>query len=447
MLWKDNQFFCNVPLPKADGNPLIVSHPGAHMNYLASWNVMVDHGEPFVLVCDDLGPAYPDGWWAQHSNNGMEYFARLQNPQGVGQAYRNPDLPFQNLLVHRGLEANKGMEDFPLIDVMYVDFIDIFLTHNGEPDWRPTFMAAAPKMVEKVRDGGVLIIDRKNVHEDFNHEWLEFPEGEFEVSPGITLEHVGKGEWLILDIPLNGGGRNEIEAEVFRVSNSNPLGNPDDFLVALMKERRLAPEDLKELKGTLPERWPEHPTHEEYCERLFNHYDHPNLYERPNYPEPLEGSWKSEQYDEWLQWLIDHPDKLRPVERNERILQIGNTKVRLVHGPIQAHLDWLQIRNASLVVRGSLREICLSQNIFLKKNAANLQPFFRWKKPIRHMKWSGNEATPNLTQELLKLSKTNVMATISHGLGTLEELEAALIDYDGPVEELVIFHLDEGDYR
>ncbi len=50
-------------------------------------------------------------------------------------------------------------------------------------------------------------------------------------------------------------------------------------------------------------------------------------------------------------------------------------------------------------------------------------------------------------EELLNLSKTNVMATISHGLGTLEELEAALIDYDGPVEELVIFHLDEGDYR
>ena len=121
--------------------------------------------------------------------------------------------------------------------------------------------------------------------------------------------------------------------------------------------------------------------------------------------------------------------------------------MRLVHGPIQAHLDWLQIRNASLVVRGSLREICLSQNIFLKKNAANLQPFFRWKKPIRHMKWSGNEATPNLTQELLKLSKTNVMATISHGLGTLDELEDALEHYDGHVEELIIFHLDEGDYR
>ena len=143
----------------------------------------------------------------------------------------------------------------------------------------------------------------------------------------------------------------------------------------------------------------------EYCERLFEHYDHPQAFDRPHYPEPLVSSWDADQYDEWLQWLIDHPDKLRPVERNERILQIGNTKVRLVHGPIQAHLDWLQIRNASLVVRGSLREICLSQNIFLKKNAANLQPFLRWKKPIRDMKWSGNEATENLTQELLKLSE------------------------------------------
>ena len=444
MLWKDNQVFCNVPLPKADDRPLIVSHPGAHMNYLASWNVMVDHGEPFVLVCDDLGPAFPDGWWAQHSKNGMEYFARLQNPQGVGQAYRNPDLTFQNLLVHRELEANKGMEDFPLIDIMYVDFIEIFLTHSGESEWRPTFMAAAPKMVEKVRDGGVLIIDRKNVHEDFNHEWLEFPEGEFEVSPGITLEHVGKGEWLILDVPLN--GKDEIEAEVFRVSNSNPLGNPDDFLVALMKERRLAPEDLKELKGTLPERWPEHPSHDEYCERLFNHYDHPNLYERPNYPEPLENSWKSEQYNEWLQWLIDHPDKLRPVERNERILQIGNTKVRLIHGDILDHLDWLDVQGASLAVRGGLLKKCLEANCFLAMNAVNLQP--RWlSSPIPNLVWSGPDATPELTLELIDLSKSTMLATVSHGQATLEELEDALGDYVTDVEELVIFHLDEGDYR
>ena len=98
-------------------------------------------------------------------------------------------------------------------------------------------------------------------------------------------------------------------------------------------------------------------------------------------------------------------------------------------------------------MRDALRESCLAENLFLGKNAANLQPFMRWKKPIRHMRWSGPDATPNLTRELLKLSKSNVMATISHGIATLEELEAALTDYDGEVEELVIFHLDEEDYR
>ncbi len=441
MLWKGNQVFCNVPLPSAEDRPLIVSHPGAHMNYLASWNVMVDHGEPFVLVCDDISPAYPDGWWAQHSNDGMEYFARLQNPQGVGQAYRNPDLSFQNLLVHRELDANKGMEDFPLIDIMYVDFIEIFLKYNGEVDWKPTFMSAAPKMVEKVRDGGVLIIDRKNVHEDYD-QWLEFPQGEFEVSPGITLEHVGKGEWLILDMPLNGGGRGEIHAEVFRVSNSNPLGNPDDFLVTLMKERRLAPEDLEELKGTLPARWPEHPSNEEYYERVSQ----PELFDRPDYPEPLQNAWKSEQYDEWLQWLIDNPEHLRPVERNERIVHMGNTKVRLIHGDILEHLDWLSLKNASLAVRRNLQDLCIDENHFLAKNAVKLQPLWI-RKPIADLIWSGPDATPNLTSELLRLSKSRIVATVSHGQATLQELEDALADYDGKVTELVVFHLDEGDYE
>ena len=61
MLWKNNQFFTDIPFPKVKDRPLIVAHPGAHMNYLASWNVMVDNEAPFVLVCDDLSPAYPDG--------------------------------------------------------------------------------------------------------------------------------------------------------------------------------------------------------------------------------------------------------------------------------------------------------------------------------------------------------------------------------------------------
>ena len=82
----------------------------------------------------------------------------------------------------------------------------------------------------------------------------------------------------------------------------------------------------------------------------------------------------------------------------------------------------------------------------LKKNVVNLQPL-RIKKPIADLIWSGPDATPDLTLQLLRLSKSNELATVSHSLATLDELEAALIDYDGHVEELVIFHLDEGDYR
>ena len=52
-----------------------------------------------------------------------------------------------------------------------------------------------------------------------------------------------------------------------------------------------------------------------------------------------------------------------------------------------------------------------------------------------------------MTLELIDLSKSTMLATVSHGQATLEELEDALGDYVTDVEELVIFHLDEGDYR
>jgi hypothetical protein len=209
-----------------------------------------------------------------------------------------------------------------------------------------------------------------------------------------------------------------------------------------MKERRLAPEDLEELKGTLPARWPEHPSNEEYYERVSQ----PELFDRPDYPEPLQNAWKSEQYDEWLQWLIDNPEHLRPVERNERIVQIGNTKVRLIHGDILEHLDWLSLKNASLAVRRNLQDLCIDENHFLAKNAVKLQPLWI-RKPIANLIWSGPDATPNLTSDLLRLSKSSVLATVSHSQATLQELEDALADYDGKVTELVVFHLDEGDYE
>ena len=74
MLWKGNKMFTSIPFPIVEDRPLIAYHPGPHWNYLASWNVMVDNGQPFVLICDDLGPDYPDGGWGQLSKDGHGVF-------------------------------------------------------------------------------------------------------------------------------------------------------------------------------------------------------------------------------------------------------------------------------------------------------------------------------------------------------------------------------------
>ena len=82
----------------------------------------------------------------------------------------------------------------------------------------------------------------------------------------------------------------------------------------------------------------------------------------------------------------------------------------------------------------------------MKKQVVNLPPLWI-RKPIADLIWSGPDATPNLTLQLLRLSKSNVLATVSHGLATLDELEDTLTHYDGHVEEFIVFHLDEEDYR
>ena len=213
MLWKNNQFFTDIPFPKFRDRPLIVAHPGAHMNYLASWNVMVDNGAPFVLICDDLSPAYPDGWWSSHSHQGAEYFARISNLKGIGQAYRNPDLGFQNLLIHRGMEAKKSLNDFPFLDIMYTDFPEIFLQEGFDFESKePVLLQAASLLSSKVRDEGLIIFDLKNAIEE-----IILPKGLIEVDENISWEYMGKAEWFIIPkgVDLVHTGNQDVQAVIY----------------------------------------------------------------------------------------------------------------------------------------------------------------------------------------------------------------------------------------
>ena len=442
MLWKNNQLFTDIPFPKVKDRPLIVAHPGAHMNYLASWNVMVDNEAPFVLVCDDLSPAYPDGWWSSHSQNNSEYFARISNPLGVGQAYRNPDLGFQNLLIHREMEAKKGLKDYPFIDIMYIDFPEIFL--EGGFDFEseePVLLQAASLLSSKVRDEGLLIFDLKNASQD-----LSLPKGLIEINEDISWEYMGKAEWFIIPkgIDLFHSGNQDVQAVIYKVRNKNKFPDCFDFLASLMKERRLSIDEIEKIKH-LPPRWPFHIHQSEYIDAWLRHAEfggnEPFLH-----PMPLDSAWKEEEYKEWIQWLIQHPEQLRPQERQERTIKIGEVDVTFVHGDIHDHLDWLESINASLVLRRKLLTKCLEKNPYLIKNSVNLQP--RWDiNPIPNLKWSGFESTKNLTGLMMELCNTETMATISHGDGSLISFVESLKNHnEEDVKNLIIFHRDVNDF-
>ena len=442
MLWKNNQFFTEIPFPKVKDRPLIVAHPGAHMNYLASWNVMVDNEAPFVLVCDDLSPAYPDGWWSSHSQNNSEYFARISNPLGIGQAYRNPDLGFQNLLIHREMEAKKGLKDYPFIDIMYTDFPEIFLEGGFDSESNePMLLQAASLLSAKVRDEGLIIFDLKNASQDIN-----LSKGLIEINEDISWEYMGKAEWFIIPkgVDLFHTGNQDVQAVIYKVRNNNKFPDCFGFLASLMKERRLSIDELENIKH-LPPRWPFHIHQSEYIDAWLRHAEfggnEPFLH-----PMPLDSAWKEEEYKEWIEWLVQHPEQLRPQERQERTMKIGDVDVTFVHGDILDHLDWLESINASLVLRRKLLTKCLEKNPYMIKNSVNLQP--RWDiNPISNLKWSGSESTKNLTRLMMELCNTQTMATISHGDGSLISLVESLENHNGDgVTNLIIFHRDVIDF-
>ena len=164
------------------------------------------------------------------------------------------------------------------------------------------------------------------------------------------------------------------------------------------------------------------------------------------HPMPLDSAWKEEEYKEWIQWLIQHPKQLRPPERKERTMKIGDVDVTFVHGDILDHLDWLESINASLVLRRKLLTKCLEKNPYLIKNSVNLQP--RWDiNPISNLNWSGSESTKNLTRLMMELCNTQTMATISHGDGSLKSLSDSLEkEFESFQKNLIIFHIDSNDY-
>ncbi len=259
-------------------------------------------------------------------------------------------------------------------------------------------------------------------------------------------EPLGKAEWFIIPegVELYHSGNQDIFADLFRISQKKQFPDCFDFLANLIKHRRMSVEELQEVIEKPPKRWPFHMSVNQYYNSWNRHQEFGSG--RYEHPVPQGTPWKDEMFAQWIEWLIEHPDQLRPTKRKERHLKIGEVDVTLVHGDIAENLDWLESKNASLVLRRKLLTKCLVINPFLWKNSVNLQP--KWEHPpIPKLIWSGKESTYNLSLKLMIKSKTKTFATISHSEGKIESLLNGLKLMPILLNQVIIFHIEEQDYK
>ena len=79
------------------------------------------------------------------------------------------------------------MEELPFIDILYIDFPELFTGYNEQP--KHPLLRAASSLSSKVRDGGLIISDRKN----FDDYWT-LPKEEFQVDENVMWDPLGKAE-------------------------------------------------------------------------------------------------------------------------------------------------------------------------------------------------------------------------------------------------------------
>ena len=117
-----------------------------------------------------------------------------------------------------------------------------------------------------------------------------------------------------------------------------------------------------------------------------------------------------------------------------------------MRGDIFDHADLLVWKNAAVVARKKFIKPMIEKRWELAQHAVALQNDWSNRLRIPNLIWSGKQATPFLTKELLNTCDHHTVATVAHGLATIEEVQQSLERYQGPVKQLLIFAIDEDDY-
>ncbi len=443
MMILKNNYSCDVFDPPQVDRPLIVYHPGPHRNYKASWSVMEEMGKPFALICDDTFPWYPDDEYEPLTDMfGFEIFTRMDAPLIGGRAYRRPGVGHEHVIVQRQIDARKGIHDLPFCDIMYLDFFDIFCSNSFDWSKEITLKERQLKEVEilsnHIIDGGLLFVDKKN---EWNGKGL--PKKRTRLENGVEIEYKGTIEWLSTSLDEN----MHIETEVYVIHSKKSFEEPFEFLSKCILERRLSVENLMLRFNDIPKSPPPYYTISQYCERWFLHIDLPGVFSAPTIPISNQRTWKRKiAYNAWLNSLIENKDQLRPPSMTKNTFHFNGIDVTIIKGDIFQYADWLVGKNAAIVARKKFITQLIELRWELGEHSIALQRDWSNRLRIPQLKWSGQDATPYLTKEILEKSNHHTVATVAHGLATIKEIKASLERYNGPVKHLIIFAIDEDDY-
>jgi hypothetical protein len=442
ILYNNNNISIFEP-PTLD-RPMIVYHPGPHRNYISSWSVMEEIDKPFVLVCDDEYPWYPDDEYEPLTDLlGFEIFTRINQPLIGGRGYRRPNVSMEHAMIHRQIDARRGIQDLPFCDILYLDFFDIFSSPCF--DWSKGDVSQEQRQLKEVEllsnhivDGGYLLVDKKN---EFNGVGL--PKKKTILPNGVEIEYQGTIEWLSTSID----DARIFFTEVYKIHSKKSFEEPFEFLSRCILERRLSVEHLILKINNVPLSPPPHYTVSHYCDRWLLHLDLPWVFSAPTIPISQGKTWrKKAAYNDWLKFLIEHQEQLRPPKRKEYAFHHSGVDVTIVKGDIFEHADWLVGKNAAVVARKKFITPLVELRWELAQHSIALQMDWSNRMRIPHLRWSGEHATPLLTKEILNKSRHHTVATVAHGLATIEEVKQSLDSYSGQVKHLIIFAIDEEDY-
>ena len=467
-----------LPIAVPKDRPLVVAHPAAAMHHHASFGLLSDAGHPFIHVMVDWGEYAPTSWDISAHESGLATWQRIADTTQGHTVCRKAGLSTPHWQVHIPGEAFATLTNLPPLDVLYLDWLAWLEAHA--PDPCTDFANAIGAFVHKVREGGLVVLDHKHITmNDGQHGWFSHVNEAFVHLPGGSLlANKGVVEWMSPDLY---GEYQTHMATVYEVHHGidGALAQKDweqamqAWTWTVMPEVSMSPASVKALLESEPSP-PVHPDARTQVQWMDDWFRQQDEHEGgPSFlgPAPPLSSWPLGAYEHYLQWLLDHPSLLLGGFPKTTYKLLGEAfNLHIVHGDLVRLAPALHAQDAVLAVRAPLAQKVVARCPRWLGQALELQSPEPWmSNPVKRLKWSGEDATPQLAKTMLELAKSQPysrahpsiksmqvghIVTVSHGTASLGEVMRAVVAYYDDLPpmmgrapmEMTIVCLDEDDY-